>query len=440
MKKVQGVAKNATSGISADLRSMLSRLGRGKILAAVSGGADSVALLVALTEAGADVEVANCNFHLRGGESDRDSRSVEELCSRLGVKLHRIDFDASQEAEKHSESIEMACRRLRHEWFGSLMQTYGFIRLATGHNAGDNAETLLLNLLRGSGIAGLKGMLPDDGRVIRPLLRHSREEILRYLEERGETYVTDSTNLESDYRRNYLRNEVMPMLREKWAGADRAIARTLEVVGKEYRVLSYYIDKALEGSEEYLTWEKINGFPEPSTLIFHYIRESGGSPEIASEIARSLPRPEIGKRWHLGGGRWAVAERNGLSIHDIDTAEGLRLSWEKVEITDTNREEIMKRILSAGSDEGWFSRDPEQYELRRIAAGYRIQPLGMHGSRLCSDIVREGKLTTAEKERLRVLVEKETGKVVWIPGLKRSRNDLISADATTAWRARRVES
>lgn len=407
----------------------------GRLLACVSGGSDSVAMLLALANAGMDMDAANCNFHLRGEESDRDSRFVAELCQRLGVRLHTADFQAATYARERGISTEMACRELRHRWWDRLVAEEGYSRIVTGHNASDNAETLLLNLLRGSGVDGLKGMLPDDGRVWRPFLDTSRREILEYLNEIGQEYVTDSTNLESDYRRNYLRNIIMPQLRERWKGADKGIARTLGVLRKEQKILRHFIDRTLEGCHDLLPMGRITDFPEASTLIFHFIRTRGGTPEIADEVARSLESGEhIGKRWRLGSGEKAVFTVRGLEIVGAEHSS-IELEWEGIDLRGEEFGRTMEWMRSDGNTAVWLPKDPDAYVLREAKAGDRMRPLGMNGSKLVSDIIAEGRLGAEERRALRVLVRKKDGEIIWVPGLKRSRHELLQRNSTKAWRA-----
>ena len=148
----------------------------GPLLVAVSGGADSVALLCALLATGRHIEAAHCNFHLRGEESDRDQRFTERLCDENGVRLHTVEFDTRAEASRHSESLEMAARRLRYEWFDHLLNTQALEAVAVAHHADDNAETLLLHLIRGTGWRGLAGMGWRRGRIVRPMLGTTHEE------------------------------------------------------------------------------------------------------------------------------------------------------------------------------------------------------------------------------------------------------------------------
>ena len=178
----------------------------GKYIVALSGGADSVSLLFVLKhlehELGIGVEAAHCNFHLRGNESDRDELFVTELCRRRSIPLSIKHFCTREYAQEHHTSIEMAARDLRYEWFRAEIKGTGAQGIAIAHHRDDQAETLLLNLLRGTGLRGLAGMQSHRDGIIRPLLCVSRKQILHYLSSIHQDYVTDSTNLERDALRN----------------------------------------------------------------------------------------------------------------------------------------------------------------------------------------------------------------------------------------------
>ena len=182
-------------------------------LAALSGGADSVALLLLLKEGGFNVHAAHCNFRLRGAESDRDEAFCVELCRQQGVELHRAHFDTREYAAVHKVSIEMAARELRYRWFSQLREDIGASGVCVAHHRDDSVETVLLNLVRGTGLRGLTGIQPRNGDVLRPLLCVSRAEIEQYLTDRGQGYVTDSTNLEADVMRNKIRLQLIPLLK-----------------------------------------------------------------------------------------------------------------------------------------------------------------------------------------------------------------------------------
>ncbi len=290
--------------IEESCRRQLKELGIGRVIATVSGGADSVAMLAAINASGAEVIAAHCNFHLRGKESMRDEQHVRELCDSLGVKLRTIDFDIEAYVSSHkSVSVEMACRDLRHEWFARLLSELNADRIATGHNADDNIETLFLNLMRGSGTSGLRGMLPDTGKIWRPLLSFHRPEILEYLKEKNLSYVTDSTNLDSDYRRNFLRNDIIPLLRSRWAGFDKALDRSISLLREENKVVTSCVNDALPACGKPLSTLTIQHFPDPELLVRRYIEPLGPFTATASEVLAAIAadKPDI-RTWCLRKG------------------------------------------------------------------------------------------------------------------------------------------
>ena len=185
---------------------------KGLVLVGVSGGADSVALLLILKELGYQLQALHCNFHLRQEESDRDEKFVIKLCREKGIPLLTKHFKTNEYAKSESISIEMAARELRYNWFYDILSANNAQCIAVAHHKNDQAETLLLNLIRGTGIRGLAGMYPLRNKIARPLLCLTRQEILDYLSQIKQEYVTDSTNLERDATRNKIRLDILPQL------------------------------------------------------------------------------------------------------------------------------------------------------------------------------------------------------------------------------------
>ena len=236
----------------------------GTVLVAVSGGADSVALLHLLHTLGYPVSALHCNFHLRGEESDADQQFVEKLCQQFGVGLGVTHFHTADYAKSHGISIEMAARELRYQWFREQMEAQKAQAIAVGHHMDDQAETLLLNLLRGTGLRGLAGMHPQHNSVVRPLLCVSRKDIEEYLRLHHLAYVTDSTNLQHDVLRNRIRLEVMPLLEQLQPAARQTLWRATQNVGNS---LPYYI----KGVNEAMT---LCGFKDDRLNIEAY-RQNG---------------------------------------------------------------------------------------------------------------------------------------------------------------------
>ena len=198
------------------------------VLVGLSGGADSVALLGVLVRLGYPCIALHCNFHLRGEESDRDEAFACEFAESLEVPFHKIDFDTISYAGERHLSIEMAARELRYAWFEEMRERLGGQATAVAHHRDDNVETVLMNLIRGTGIRGMSGIRPRNGFIVRPLLCVSREDILAWLADQGYAYMVDSTNLSDAYTRNFIRLNVLPLLEEINPSARNTIARSAE--------------------------------------------------------------------------------------------------------------------------------------------------------------------------------------------------------------------
>ncbi len=277
-----------------------------KVVAGVSGGADSTALLLALRSCGADLIAVHCNFHLRGDESMRDQRFVEEQCYRLGVALSVVDFDVEDYMESRGVSVEMACRELRYSEFRKIMDISGASRISVAHNADDNIETMMLNLFRGSGVKGLRGMLPDNGEIIRPLLSFNRKEIEQYLAEKGEEFVVDSTNLQSDYRRNFLRNEVLPLLESRWPGVRKAITKSICNLRVEDKIIQW-VGESCVPEGDFLSLQQIAEAPDAYWIIYKFASAHGATRDISLEIydvyrKKAGSQTIVGKKWKSGDG------------------------------------------------------------------------------------------------------------------------------------------
>ena len=221
----------------------------GKYIIALSGGADSVSLLLVLkhleSEFGITLEAAHCNFHLRGDESLRDEEFCKQLCRRLHVPLHLVHFDTHAYADLHHVSIEMAARDLRYAYFEQLRRDIHAADICVAHHRDDSVETLLLNLVRGTGLRGLRGIQPRNAHIIRPLLSHSRQQIEQYLDALGESYVTDSTNLHNDVKRNKIRLNVIPLLRELNPSASQSIFETSLRVTEALKIFDEAIQRSI---------------------------------------------------------------------------------------------------------------------------------------------------------------------------------------------------
>ena len=250
-----------------------------KVIVTCSGGADSIFLLHILNKLGFECVVAHCNFHLRGEESDRDENFVREFCKKKGLTLLVEHFDTKQFAAENKLSIEMAARELRYNWFEKIRSEYNAGAIAVAHHSDDSIETILLNLLRGTGLKGICGIRPRNGFIVRPLLCVNRKEIEDYLTENGIGYITDSTNLENEYTRNKVRNIVMPILREINPQIDSVMLSNAENFAAAETIYKVVIEKEKSSAvtitdDSYIVDLKVvNKFSEPFTLLYECLKD-----------------------------------------------------------------------------------------------------------------------------------------------------------------------
>ena len=261
-----------------------------KLVLALSGGIDSMVLADLLLKAKVEFVAAHCNFHLRGHESDGDDWFVRKFAENRGIQCFVKHFETEKYAAKYGISIEMAARDLRYAWFEQLRKQLGYDKIAVAHHADDQAETFFINLLRGAGIRGLKGMRPQNGFIIRPLLWASREQIRKYAVENHITWREDRTNVETVYLRNRIRNQLLPVFDELQPKARQGLYKSLEHLSAEnelYRVLlkeklAQIVER--DGDVQKLPYSKLvkTEVPEPVEgptssfqLLFEWLRQFG---------------------------------------------------------------------------------------------------------------------------------------------------------------------
>ncbi len=403
---------------------------------ALSGGADSVALLLLLKNAHFNVHAAHCNFRLRGDESDRDEAFCVELCQRLGVELH----DTREYAELHKVSIEMAARELRYKWFEQLRQDIGAAGICVAHHRDDSVETVLLNLVRGTGLRGLTGIQPRYGNILRPLLCVSRAEIEAFLAEKGQKYVTDSTNLEADVQRNIVRLEVLPLLRKLNPAVAENIQRTAENLVEAQQVLNVAIAKIDDSNILNLNDIEIYGSSE--YLTFEWLKKYG----FNGNQVRQILEAETGKIISSMTGYDVLKDRGRLIVEPaLEPFKPMRIPEEGTYVMGGSDAEFVgknteNKTLRVRKMPVYVSKDPHIATLdatkvsfpltvRRVEEGDWMQPYGMKGRKLLSDLMTDLKMTVFEKRRQLVIVDSQ-GVIVWAIGLRIA--DFVAvSDATT---------
>ena len=400
-----------------------------RVVIGVSGGADSVALLDILVRLGYDCIVAHCNFHLRGEESDRDAAFVQSLCSKYSLPSCFIDFDTEAFAKRNSISIEMAARELRYNWFEEIRKDNNSDYIAVAHHRDDSVETVLLNLIRGTGIRGLTGISPQNGYLIRPLLAISRSQILNYLQERELSYVDDCTNSEDVYTRNKIRLNIIPLLETINPSVKEAIIRTSEHLAQAEKIYNNYIDEAratiLDGNT--INIDKLLHQVEPKAVLYELLSPYRFNTATVDSIFNSLNN-QSGKVF-LSEDYKIVKDRTFLFLEKILKGnkgdESYTISLDEAGVTLLSHPLVLsisiidkKPNFSFANDRRIFYGDyyklQQPLTLRRWRQGDWFIPFGMKGRKKVSDYFSDNKFSLIDKENTWLLCSENN--IVWIVG------------------------
>ena len=405
--------------------------GTRRLLVAVSGGPDSIVLLDALHREGFSIVVAHCNFHLRGDASNEDADFVKSLATKYQLPYCQVDFDTEKVAEERKISIEMAARDLRYEWFEQMADEHNCDLIAVAHNADDVVETFFLNLTRGSGLQGLSGMAELRGRVVRPLLRVSRKQIMEYIAEYQLQYRIDATNLETIYTRNKLRHNILPQFEEINPSFLDTMHNNMRFISSAQNIVEAYAAEAYErvvtvrGERILFDLQELRKCQGIDTLLFLWLTPYGFSSDVVMQLYSSFDEKLSGKQFFSATHR-VVVEREYLEctmhnaqciMHNVQFTiderqitinEPIKLEIQEVDVADF---ELIKSANVACLDA-----DKLQYplQLRHWQQGDWFIPFGMKGRKKLSDFFVDKKFTTGEKEQLWLLVSGDD--IVWVVG------------------------
>jgi tRNA(Ile)-lysidine synthase len=401
----------------------------GNLLAAVSGGIDSMVMVNLYLESGIKPAVAHCNFSLRGEESDGDEEFVKEFADQHDLVFHNIRFDTSGFALSEHLSIQMAARELRYRWFEEIREKNHYDSIAVAHNLNDNAETFFINLLRGTGINGLTGMKPRNGYIIRPLLFASREEIFDYAKENNIRHREDSSNAQVKYTRNKIRHKVFPILKEINPDALIAITSTMERLSGTADIAAKAIAVThselftVKGDEIHVNISELRKICKEKTLIFELFRQYNITPQQCDELTDLLDSP-VGKMLFTGNYR-IIRDRSYLIITPLSRDQRISVGFKDIrELIDS---ESFSEIITGDADTVKIDSSPYSAFLdadlvkfpityRRWEPGDRFTPLGMSGMKKISDFLVDTKVSLAAKERVMVLLSGND--IIWVTGYR----------------------
>ena len=399
-----------------------------KLLVAVSGGNDSMALCALLKEAGFNFAVAHCNFKLRGAESDGDAAFVENYCGNNKIKHFYTSFDTSNYAAKHKISTQMAARDLRYAWFEELMKKNKFEFLLTAHHLNDNIETFFINLLRGSGINGLKGIVPVNGKVVRPLLFATREEIEEYVKQNGIGFREDSSNIEDKYLRNRLRHTIIPEFKRLNPSFEQTMLKELDILKEVNTLVTKEVEKKkrlisnIRNGAGKIDIAKLEKTDSPQLLLFELLKDFGFNSTQASNIhdtLRGLPGKIFSSDTHqlIKDRKFLVLKKKtksskqefsiGKISKELTEPVNLTVSYIKLKKGVDAKIPALKNVAYLDADKLKFPLKLSKWQL-----GDKFRPLGMKDFKKLSDFFIGEKMNLFEKENQWVL---RSGKeIVWI--------------------------
>jgi tRNA(Ile)-lysidine synthase len=411
-------------------------LGAGdSVLLAVSGGVDSMVMLslfAAIRDKGGwPVAVAHCNFGLRGAEGDEDTQLVKDEAARHGIPCYTRNFDTLAEMERTGESVQMAARRLRYDWFGELCNTHGYTAIAIAHQADDSVETFFINLFRGTGLRGLTGINPVNGRVVRPLLFSTRREITEYALANKVAFREDSSNRSTKYLRNKIRLGLVPRLREINPRFNETMSRNVDRLTQTQRFIDATISlirgEVVTHDGERATIEVAKIDPTfPVGFVIYELMSAGWG--FKSDVVEGV----VAALAHDGGRRFysrdhvAFTDRGRILIEpvaeddpcEVAIAEGEARVYAGNSVYHLQRIDI-DHVETLVTPENVALVDADllrwPLSLRRWNPGDRFTPLGMSGTKKVSDYLIDTKVSLPEKGRQFVLLD-GGGEIVWLTG------------------------
>jgi tRNA(Ile)-lysidine synthase len=399
----------------------------GQLLLTVSGGVDSVVLCELCHRAGLVFQIAHVNFGLRGAESEDDEQFVRQLAAKYKVPVHVEKIDAKSYAAERKLSIQVAARESRYAWFEKLLNDE-LRYIVTAHHADDNIETVVMNFFRGTGIAGLRGMLPVTGHVVRPLLPFTRNEILEFAKENDLPWREDSSNLSDKYSRNKFRHTIIPLLKEIYPEVEQNLLanarRFTDIENLYHQAVELHKKKLVEhkGNEVHIPVLKLLKSSPSNTIVYEIIKDYGFTPHQSEEVMRLLSGGQ-GKLVQSATHR-IIRNRNWLIISPNAGVESGHLlieeNEEQIEFESGTIEikQVARDKVNISNSPAMAFLDASEIEypllLRKWKAGDYFYPFGLRKKKKISRFLIDQKISPTEKENVWVI---ESGKrVCWVVG------------------------
>lgn len=412
------------------------------MLVAFSGGLDSAVLCDLLFKAGYNFELAHCNFQLRGNEANDDTTFCEDYAKSINSKCHTIYFNTKEYALTNKLSIQMAARELRYNWFKELISENGYTYLLTAHHANDNAETLLVNLTRGTGIKGLQGIPEKKNNIIRPLLFATKENIKNYADKNKITFREDSSNQEVKYKRNFIRHQIIPELKKLNPALEETLNTSIHYFKQSAQIVAQFCEiKFNEMCKEENNLLKINislllKEQQKETLLFEWLHFKNFKASQIEQLAHLLVEDgSIGKEFESPTHE-LVVDRTDIIVKK-KISEILINEFHINSLTETNHlpftlilEEINKVEFTQNKNEIVVKVTDNIFPLtlRKWRIGDKFKPFGITGFKKISDYFKDQKLTKFEKEDAWIL--ESNAQIIWVVGYRMDDRFKVTDEST----------
>lgn len=389
------------------------------LIAGISGGADSIALVSILQQLGYRLLLAHCNFQLRGVESQRDEQFVTNFATTHNLPITITHFETKKYARDNKLSIEMAARALRYQWFDELLHINQAYAVVVGHHADDSAETVLLNLIRGTGLRGLTGIQPVNQTIIRPLLCINRSEILLYLQDNTLNYVEDSSNDSDLFVRNKIRHQLIPMLETLNPSFRTTMQTNIQNLQQAWDFQQYHISilrteiVQTEGNTHVIALEKLRSKQQYRLLLFELLQEYSFNSTQVNDIIKTLDG--ISGKLFYSPTHVLLKDRNKLIINRIYESEKTHEPEFSVRLfprTEISTISVAPDLIHVDAEKIQFP-----LHLRPMQTGDAFYPLGMKGKKKLSDFLIDLKVDRISKASIRLITD-NTGNIVWVAGLR----------------------
>jgi tRNA(Ile)-lysidine synthase len=401
------------------------------LLLALSGGKDSMALCSLLQDAGHTFSVAHGNFTLRGKEADTDEAFVIDYCKKHKIAYFHTKFNTTTYAKKKGISIQMAARELRYTWFNELIKEHDFDYLLTAHHANDNIETFFINLLRGSGTNGLKAILPKQGKLVRPLLFATQEEINAYVKQNKIPFREDSSNREDKYLRNYLRLHIIPAFKKLNPSFEQTLTNEIEVLQQTNLILKKEVEKQRkkllikDGDSLKISIDKLIKTTASKLILFELIKDFGFNSSQANDVYNAL-QSQSGKTF-TSDTHTLIKDRNSLIIKQKEEENNISEFLIKEGDTKINHPVKLKITFLKGNinaipkkdfipNKAFLDADKITFPLilNKWKQGDKFMPLGMKGFKKLSDFFIAEKASLFDKQNQWIV--RCNNNIVWMVG------------------------